>query len=276
MSGPLISAADVHASLHTGAALLVDCRWYLGEPGAGHAAYRAGHLPTAVYASLDTDLSGSAGPGRHPLPDPPAFAASLRRLGVTAEASVVAYDDRGGAVAARLWWMLTQQGHPRTTVLDGGIQAWIAAGFDLTTDHVTPEPGSFDVGPWDGVADIGEIGGVGSGAVILDARSAERYRGEQEPVDAKAGHIPGAVSLPLTELLDDEQRFLSADAIRQRFSTAGVGDAHRVIAQCGSGVTACHLILAAELAGLPRPDLYVGSWSEWSATDNPIATGMEP
>ena len=270
MRSPLISATEL---LRAGGVRLVDCRWYLGEPERGREAYDEGHLPGAVYASLDTDLSGPIGPGRHPLPSPEAFGATLGRLGIGPRTPVVVYDDRGGAVASRLWWMLTDQGHDEVAVLDGGIQAWSSAGGDLTTDEPRYATGPYPTRPWRDVADIDDVAGRPDDVAVLDARSVERFRGESEPVDAKAGRIPGAVSLPLTDNLDDDLRFLPAADLAARFTAIGVTNGSTTISSCGSGVTACHTILAMELAGMGRPALYVGSWSDWSASDHPIATG---
>jgi thiosulfate/3-mercaptopyruvate sulfurtransferase len=251
---------------------IIDCRWYLGEPGEGAAAFRRGHLPTAMYASLDTDLSGTDGPGRHPLPTPEAFAATLGAFGINEDTMVVAYDDRGGAVASRLWWMLTDQGHDAVAVLDGGIQAWTASGGALVDSDPAIEPKEFFCRPWRLIVDQHDVANRGD-RIIIDARSAERFRGEEEPVDPKAGHIPGALSLPLAGNLNDDLTFRTASELQQVFSYAGVEDGARAISQCGSGVMACHNILAMEVAGIGRPDLYVGSWSDWSSSDRPISIG---
>ena len=270
MTSPLISARDL---LRAEEVRVVDCRWYLGEPERGREAYAEGHVPGAVYASLDADLSGPSGPGRHPLPSPEAFGATLGRLGIGPTTKVVAYDDRGGAVASRLWWMLTDQGHTDVAVLDGGVQAWLAEGGILVADEPSVETAPYPTKPWEGVVDIDDVAGRPHDVAVVDARSSDRFRGDAEPVDAKAGHIPGAVSMPLTGNLDESLRFLPADALVERFRVAGITDGSTTISQCGSGVTACHTILAMELAGLGRPMLYVGSWSDWSTSDHPIATG---
>jgi len=276
MAVPLTTAVELAVQVDHEDVCIVDCRWYLGEPGLGLQAYREDHIPGAAYASLDKDLSGVEGPGRHPLPTPESFARTLSRLGVTSSTRVVVYDDRGGAVASRLWWMLTDQGHGMTSVLDGGIQAWVAAGFALTTDSPTPPVGSFPTRPWSGVVDRRSVARRDRHTVVIDARSPERYRGDEEPVDPKAGHIPGAISLPQADNLNDDLTFLPSAVLRTRFSNAGIADAHLVISQCGSGVTACHNIMAMEMAGLGRPMLYVGSWSDWSTGDLPITTGGSP
>lgn len=275
MPGPLISAADLHA-IGDDAVTIIDCRWYLGEPDAGAAAYRASHIPGAIYCSLDTDLAGPDGQGRHPLPTPDAFASTMERFGVSRARTVVVYDDRGGAVASRLWWMLTDQGHQNTFILDGGLPAWIEAGYGLTTEIDSPLPGSFIARPWIGVIDRSGVADRAPSTALIDARSAERYVGDVEPMDPKAGHIPGALSMPLTDNLNEALQFLPPEALRDRFSDAGITDGADVISQCGSGVTACHNIAAMEIAGLGRPLLYVGSWSDWSTSDLPIATGSAP
>ena len=271
MPSPLVAATDLIA--RNTPVRIVDCRWYLGEPDRGRAAYADGHLPDAVYASLDDDLSGPDGAGRHPLPSPEAFGMTLGRLGIGPTTSVVVYDDRGGAVASRLWWMLTDQGHEDVAVLDGGLQAWLSAGGRLTTEEPRHGDRPYPTRPWDGVIEIDAVASREDHMHVLDARSADRFRGEHEPVDPRAGHIPGALSLPLSENLDDELRFLPASSLAERFAQAGITDGTVTISQCGSGVTACHNILAMEIAGLGRPALYVGSWSDWSTSGMPIATG---
>ena len=275
MPSPLISPSELLAIIDSPGLVIADCRWYLGEPDAGPAAFDAGHLPGAVYVDLDRDLSGSEGGGRHPLPEPEDFDLTLASLGIGPTSLVVAYDDRGGAIAARLWWMLTDQGHANSRVLDGGLQAWVASGGPLRTG---PNPRTSEAKragvatrPWRHVVAIDEVAAAPGG--VFDARAPERYRGESEPVDPKAGHIPGAANLPLTVHLDDGH-FKDTATIRSNLEAHGFDQ--DTIVHCGSGVTACHLILAAEVAGLPRPNLYVGSWSEWSSTDLPVANGTEP
>jgi thiosulfate/3-mercaptopyruvate sulfurtransferase len=276
MSEPLITADELEPIIAAEAVRVIDCRWYLGEPEEGYRAFMEGHLPSAMYASLDADLSGRNGQGRHPMPSPEAFALTLERFGISASTQVVAYDDRGGAVASRLWWMLTDQGHAMTSVLDGGIQAWKRGGRSLTTSVHEPGPGAFSTRPWNQVVYRDQVASRSDGALVIDARSGERFRGDEEPVDPKAGHIPGAISLPLDDNLAPDLTFLPPSVLRERFLDAGVVNAAQVISQCGSGVTACHNILAMEVAGIDRPDLYVGSWSDWSSSDLPVATGSAP
>ena len=275
VSGPLITA-DEFAALGAADSVVFDCRWYLGEPEAGRIAYRAAHIPGAHYLSLEQHLSGTEGEGRHPLPAPEAFAATMETFGVDPTVTVVAYDDRGGAIAARLWWMLTDQGHPSARVLDGGIQAWEAAGYEVIDDEPSPpNSGSMTARPWTGTVSRDEVAERSADTVVIDARSFERYAGFEEPIDPEAGHIPGAISVPLSHSLTSDLRFLPADELAARFRAMDL-DERTVIAQCGSGVTACHNILAMELAGMPRPALYVGSWSDWSTSGLPFNTGPMP
>jgi thiosulfate/3-mercaptopyruvate sulfurtransferase len=276
MANPLITVKDLEHILENGDVSVVDCRWYLGEPERGIQEYTRGHVPGAVFASLDEDLSGDAGPGRHPLPTPEDFADTLATLGIGPSTTVVAYDDCGGAIASRLWWMLTDQGHGTASVLDGGIQAWIDAGHVLTRQERQPQIGAFRTRPWSDVVDRCSVVSRREDVVLMDARSPERYRGEEEPVDPKAGHIPGAISLPQTGNLTGELTFLPPGALRSRFADAGITEPDNVISYCGSGVTACHNILAMEVAGIGRPLLYVGSWSDWSSIDLPVTTGDAP
>lgn len=277
MARPLITSEELLPYISREDVRVLDCRWYLGEPEQGLLAYRAGHIPGAMHASLDSDLSGANGPGRHPLPSPETFAATLSRLGVTASTRVVAYDDCGGAIASRLWWMLTDQGHRHSSVLDGGIQAWIRDDNAMTTEEPLPAVGDFRTRPWRGVVDREAVAERPNGTKLIDSRSTERYQGRVEPVDPKAGHIPGAISHPQSLNLSSDLTFLSPERLREHFSGAGLAsDSTEAISSCGSGVTACHNILAMEVAGIARPSLYVGSWSDWSSTDLPIEKGNTP
>jgi len=256
---------------------LLDVRWSLAD-GPGHGAYRVGHLPGAVFVDLDTDLSAPAGPdGRHPLPEPERFAASMRRAGVRRHVPVVVYDQRDGTAAARAWWLLRHHGHEQVQLLDGGFDAWVAAGGSVSTAEISARAGDFvpAPGPLPAVeADVAAT--TARNGVLLDARPVERYRGEVEPVDRVAGHIPGAVSAPTSENLDATGRFRSTDELRDRFSALGVSDQVQTVAYCGSGVTAAHEVLALTLAGFDAA-LYPGSWSHW-ITDpaRPVATGPAP
>ncbi len=262
------------------APVLLDARWRLdGPPGID--SYRAGHLPGAVFVDLDRDLSGPPGPGRHPLPDPVAFQAAMRAAGVGQDRPVVAYDDGDGMAAARAWWMLRYHGHRDVRVLDGGYRAWLAAGFPVTMADPGPAPGDFTVQPGRmPVLDAPAAAAMAQRGLLFDARSAERYRGENEHVDPVAGHIPGAVSAPTTGNANPDGTFRSAAELAARFGSLGArpgpdgpGATPAVGAYCGSGVTAAHEVLALALAGIPAA-LYVGSWSDW-ITDpaRPVATG---
>jgi thiosulfate/3-mercaptopyruvate sulfurtransferase len=279
---PLISAEDLLARVAGGAddLRIVDVRWYLGRAGDGRAAYDAGHLPGAIHLDLDADLADPGGygaPGRHPLPSPVSFAARLGRAGIGDDDLVVAYDDVGGWVAARLWWMLDVLGHDRVAVLDGSIDAWVAAGGALSTDEPIFPPAELHLADrWSRVIDRTELKARLGDVVLLDARAPARYRGETEPVDPVAGHIPTAINAPVDGNLADG-RFRSPDELVARLRDLGVdGSAGPVVTSCGSGTSALHHALAMRVAGLPDPILYVGSYSDWSRSGEPIVTGPEP
>jgi thiosulfate/3-mercaptopyruvate sulfurtransferase len=284
MPDPLISADALLARVRTGAPNLriVDCRWVLGEPGAGATAYAAGHLPGAIHLDLDHDLAdpfGFGAPGRHPLPSPAAFEAVLAGEGIGDADLVVAYDDVGGWVAARLWWMLDVLGHTQVAVLDGGVAAWVAAGGPLTTDLPVLRPAELHLADrWSRVIEREELRMRLGSVVLLDARGAPRYRGETEPIDPVAGHIPTAVNAPVDgNLVDPAGRFHAPDELAARFRDLGAdGSTGPVVTSCGSGVSALHHALALRRAGLPDPILYVGSYSDWSRSGEPVATGPEP
>ncbi|MFG2166486.1 sulfurtransferase [Micromonospora chersina] len=255
---------------------LLDVRWRLAGPP-GREDYLAGHLPGAVFVDLDTELCGRPGAaGRHPLPDPAALQAALRAAGVRAGHPVVVYDGGDGMSAARAWWTLRWAGHRAVRVLHGGFPAWVAAGLPLSTEAPAPTPGDVTVAPGElPVLDAGEAARLAAAdtGVLLDVRAAPRYRGETEPIDPVAGHIPGAVNLPAPGYAA-EGRFPAAEALRERFAAAGVAEGAPVGAYCGSGVTAAQAVLALHLAGRPDAALYVGSWSNWVADpDRPVATG---
>jgi thiosulfate/3-mercaptopyruvate sulfurtransferase len=262
---PLVSAEALHARLGTPGLLIVDCRHDLANPAAGRIGYAAGHIPGAIFASVDEDLAAPRGPhtGRHPLPSPAAFAATLQRWGFTEASQVVAYDHGNGSLAARLWWMLAARGHRAVQVLDGGLAAWLAAGFH--TDSVVPRPAptAVPVRDFAGVVSSEEVAaGVAARRITLvDARAADRFAGRNETIDPVAGHVPGAVNLPFTGNLDASQRFLDAAQLRRRW--APLLQSAPVVAMCGSGITACHNLLAMQLAGHSGAKLYVGSFSEW-------------
>ncbi|MFI7468095.1 sulfurtransferase [Nonomuraea sp. NPDC049646] len=253
---------------------VLDVRWRLGGPP-GIGLYREGHLPGAVFCDVDADLAAPPGPaGRHPLPGADEFQRAMRALGVRDGRPVVVYDDAGSTTAARAWWALRFFGHTSVRVLDGGLAAWTEAGLPVTKDEPEIAPGDFTARPG-GMPTLtaDEAAAVAAEGVLLDARAAERYRGEVEPVDPVAGHVPGAVSAPTTGNVDAGGRFLAPAVLRDRFAGLGVREGVPVGAYCGSGVTAAHEVLALELAGVPAA-LYVGSWSNWVADPaRPVATG---
>ncbi|MFE4573805.1 sulfurtransferase [Paenibacillus chitinolyticus] len=259
--------------------LIADCRFALGEPWSGRQDYSIDHIPGAFYVDLEEDMSGEKREhgGRHPLPDLGAFSMRASAIGVDASKTVVAYDDQGGAMAARLWWMLRFLGHERVYVLDRGYSQWKAAGYPVTAEAPQASPATFSpkvqrhmLASMDEVkAKLGE-----KGTVLIDSREGVRYRGEQEAIDPVAGHIPGARNRFWKDALDAEGSWRSAEEQKERFR--GLENAEELIVYCGSGVTACPNVLALEEAGIPGVKLYAGSWSDWvSYADNPVATGEE-
>jgi len=253
--------------------IILDARARLNDADAGQALWHEGHIPGAFHTDMDRDLSApaSARHGRHPLPAKEAFATRLREWGITADDRVVVYDDNGGRLAAaRAWWLLRWAGHPAVQVLDGGWQAWLAAGQPIQTD--TPLAKASDWQPHFDDTLIASANDAAAGeALLLDARAAERYRGEAEPLDPKAGHIPGARNVPGSSLLQEDHTFLPAAQLQQQLPAA-----ENVIAYCGSGISACQLILGYAQLERPLPRLYPGSWSAWSNDpQRPVATGDE-
>jgi thiosulfate/3-mercaptopyruvate sulfurtransferase len=295
---PLVSVDRLAARLEEpNPPVVVDLRWYLGRPGDGHRAYLEGHLPGAIFLDLDEDLADHGGfgaPGRHPLPDPGAFVARMVAAGIGDGRRVVGYDDVGGWVAARLWWMLDNLGFGRrgiagefAGVLDGGIKAWTESGRPLET-AAAPEVASPTAsasltlrGPWHGVIEREALKPRLGTLTLIDARGAPRYRGETEPVDPYAGHIPTAINAPVDTNLTPQGRFLAGNDLRDRYAGLGIDAASAaagrdVVLSCGSGTSACHHALAMRVAGLPDPILYVGSYSDWSRSGEPVVTGAEP
>ena len=257
---------------------VLDVRWALGGTGAGRVAYADGHLPGAVFVDLDADLAGRPGTGgRHPLPAPESLQAALRSAGVREGHPVVVYDAGGRpptGAAARAWWILRWAGISDVRVLDGGYAAWVAAGGRVDTALARPTPGDVLVRPGGmPVLDAAAAADLGGSGTLLDARSPERYRGETEPVDRVAGHIPGAVNAPIAHTVEDDGRLLPAATLRSHFAVLGVGEGKAVGAYCGSGVGAAQTVLALTVAGY-SPALYVGSWSDWITNPTrPVATG---
>ena len=278
---PLISPADLAGSQNsTGRApIVLDVRWRMAGPP-GRESYREGHIPGAVFLDLDTDLASAPGEGgRHPLPDPGALQEALRGAGVGDNDTVVAYDDADGSVAARAWWLLRWAGHNAVAVLDGGFAAWRAGGYPVTTAAVYPGRGDIEVRPGAmPVLDAEQAAGLARSGVLLDARAPARYAGESEPVDPRAGHVPGAVNAPFAEQTDAEGCWRTPGELAARFSALGVGADTPVGAYCGSGVTASSVVLALEASGRAEPAaLYAGSWSHWCTDPHrPIATGESP
>ncbi|MET4143325.1 sulfurtransferase [Arthrobacter sp. UYCo732] len=277
--GPLMAVPALAARFEAGQRTVVlDVRWALGDPH-GREHYLEAHIPGAVFVDLATELASPAAParGRHPLPPVSEFQAAARRWGINNGDVVVAYDNSGNMAAARVWWMLRNAGFPDVYLLDGGLAAWQGAGLPLESGAVEAVPGNvslFEGGmraiPAATAADWPKTG------ILLDARAGERYRGEFEPVDPRAGHIPGALSAPTTENVDGAGRFLPASELRRRFENLGIRDDVPVAVYCGSGVTAAHQVAALEIAGF-RAALYPGSFSEWSNNpDLPVATGSTP
>jgi thiosulfate/3-mercaptopyruvate sulfurtransferase len=261
---------------------VVDVRWYLDPSRRGREAYRSGHLPGALFLDVDADLSAPGGGrglpvGRHPWPSQEQVGRVLGAAGIGPEDTVVAYDDQSGAVAARLWYLLRAHGHERAAVLDGGIAKWTGEGRPVEAGETTPRPVRYEARLRPGfVLGKSEAASLPKGALILDARAVERYRGEVEPIDPRAGHIPGAKSAPFTGNLTSAPVpvFRPVAELRERYVALGAAEREAVV-YCGSGVTACHDLLALHLAGL-RGRLYAGSWSEWSSDpERPVATGPD-
>ena len=279
----LIEAEALATQLGEPGQVIIDCRYNLLEPGAGRQAWANGHIPGALYADLAHDLAGPkfSGSGRHPLPDPTAFAARVAGWGIGPGVLVVGYDDAGGQMAARLWWLLRSLGHREVALLDGGYPAWLAAGLPISTSPPQPR---LPMAPYPAAQAMPVVETPALVASLnsrrwqlLDARARARFRGEQEPIDRVAGHVPGARNAPFTETLDQAGRFRSVAELAAYFTPLLRGKPiEAVAAMCGSGITGCHTLFALERAGLPGAALYAGSWSEWiQSPDRPVAVGDE-
>jgi len=270
--GPLVSPEWLLENLRDPDLRVIDFRWYLLPDRKGSDEYASGHIPGAVFVELD-DVTGK-GHGRHPLPKLSQFQRAMRQAGVGDRSRVVVYDDTGGSVAARLWFLLRWFGHAEQAVLDGGIKCWDGP---IERSGARTSPGDCTARPPDPskVLHFEDLLRL-KDAPIIDARLGERYRGETEPVDPKAGHIPGARSAPWPGNLREDGRFKSPDDLRERFAVIGVKEGQGAVVYCGSGVNACNDLLALELAGIHDARLYAGSWSDWSHRDAPVATGSEP
>jgi thiosulfate/3-mercaptopyruvate sulfurtransferase len=276
----VISAEDLKTHISDDDWIVVDCRFTLTSPESGRSLYKESHIPGARYLHLDDDLAApvTEHTGRHPLPDPDVLATKLGELGIDNNTQVVAYDDTFGAMASRLWWLLRWLGHDKVSLLDGGLPAWIRKKLPMTPDIITLPPKIFipnvttelviDMPTMEVVVENGEC-------IIIDARAEERFTGEVEPLDKVAGHIPGAINLPFEDNLDFDATFMAKDEMAELYNNIlGHKDASHVVMMCGSGVTACHNLVAMEIAGLTGARLYAGSWSEWiTDSSRPVETG---
>lgn len=270
--GPLVDATWL-AERHGDPLLRVADVRSTGSSDLNRAAYEAGHIPGAVFFDMESDLAGPGG-GRHPLPVAAEFAALLGSRGIGSEHYVVVYDDTAGAAASRLWWMLRSLGHGAVALLDGGVRAWQESGFRLVSSEPVPAPARFNGDGWRGVVTAEELLAQLGDITLLDARAADRYRGHNETLDPVAGHIPTARSVPFADNLDEHGRFRSPSQLAELYAFVADDD---VVAYCGSGVTACHTLVALEIAGIEGGRLYAGSWSDWITDDRrPQATGAEP
>ena len=286
MPHPLVTAHELAALLDDAArggepVRVLDVRWSLGGPD-GLPLFEAGHIPGAVYVNLETELAGHGEPrdGRHPLPSVDDFQAAARRWGINDGDAVVVYDDWNSLAACRAWWLLRYMGVENVRVLDGALNAWTTAGHPLVTgsgDMTTTQPGTVSLSAGnEPVLNADDAAALAETGVLLDARAGERYRGEVEPIDPRAGHIPGAISAPTAGNLNDAGEFLDAETLRERYEALGASVDQAVGVYCGSGVTAAHDALALTVAGF-RPALFPGSWSAWSnQSERPIATGENP
>lgn len=278
----LLSVQALNAAQKSEKILLVDCRFVLNDPGKAYKDYLHAHIPGAVYAHLDDDLSNpiTPGSGRHPLPDADRFAGFLARSGWQAGTRLVAYDDAGGSIAARLWWLMKYFGHDDAVLLDGGLPAWQAAGYELESGQVAvagTETTSFNIRSDLAVSTPEVLENLAARTMVLaDVRAAERFNGEIEPIDSVAGHIPGTLNFPFQQSLAADGRFKPVNEVRKDLLTLqGSHRSNDLVFMCGSGVTACHTIFAAELAGLKGSRLYAGSWSEWIRdSSRPVGPGI--
>lgn len=282
MPTPMLVTPDwLNEHVHDATVRPVDVRWFLTERGRGRQEYLEAHIPGAAFLDIDEDLAGlpGQGPGRHPIPSAEAFAAAASRAGIGPATHVVAYDASGGAYAARLWWLLRYFGHEQVSLLDGGWMEWLARGYATEKGEAAIAPAQFTPHPHPELvvdADAVEQLRQRPGVLLLDARATERYEGRVEPVDKRAGHIPGARSAPFVANVREDGTFKTPEELRERFDALGADKAKQVVAYCGSGVTAAHNVFALALAGYPEPKLYEGSWSDWSSDPaRPAATGSE-
>ncbi|WP_025688317.1 sulfurtransferase [Paenibacillus zanthoxyli] len=278
----VVSTRWLLARLYEPELVIADCRFLLSDPEAGRSAYLKDHIPGAVYLHLEEQLSAPVGPhgGRHPLPEPALIAAVLGQAGISRDSIVVAYDDQGGAFASRLWWMLRYLGHDKVYVMDEGYSAWKAADFPVSDSQPVRIPTAYEpevhpemLASAQEVTQYSQAGGS-TVPLLIDSREPRRYAGLEEPIDAKAGHIPGAVNRFWKDVLDEQGRWKDAAVLKEQF--ASIDPSRETIVYCGSGVTACPNVLALHRAGYDKVRLYAGSWSDWiSYEENPVATGEE-
>ncbi len=281
MTNALVSAKWLHEHLDDPDVRPVDVRWYLTEYGRGRADYNKAHIPGAAFMDIDADLAAppESGPGRHPLPSSEVFAQAAGHAGIGSNTHVIAYDASGGAYATRLWWLLRYFGHERVSLLDGGWQAWQAAGYPTESGEEHVLRAEFTPNPQPGMAvnadEVEDLRGMDR-TLLIDARAAERYEGRTEPIDPRAGHIPGARNMPYANNVRSDGTWKNSDELRAQYDALGADNAAQVVCYCGSGVTATHDIFALHLAGHDDARLYEGSWSDWSSNpERPAATGAE-
>lgn len=276
-SSPLVSAEELIDALGDPQLRIADVRWFLGEPSRGRQEYDQGHIPGAIFVDLDRDLAAPPGDGRHPLPDPTAFADRMGELGFSDRHSIVIHDAAEGQYGARMWWMLDRLGHPYVYVLDGGLAAWKAAGGPWTAERSSPVRTTMTLArEWPETMDRHAVAAAEGTIDLVDVRAPERYSGVFEPIDAVAGHIPGARNRPCATMLTEDGYLLSGAELRPLIRGEGERAELPLVISCGSGVTACFGMLAARLAGLPDPTLYPGSYSDWVGAGLPVVTGPEP
>jgi thiosulfate/3-mercaptopyruvate sulfurtransferase len=274
---PLVSVSELIDALGDPVLRIADVRWFLGEPGRGQQEYAGGHIPGAIFVDLDKDLAAPPGDGRHPLPDPTAFADRMGALGFGDEHTIVIHDAAAGQYGARMWWMLDRLGHKSVLMLDGGIASWRAADGPWTAERSSPVRATMTLATdWHGTMDREQVADSKDTIDLVDVRAAERYSGDVEPMERIAGHIPGARSRPCGSMMTEDGPMLSADEILPLIRGEGERAEKPMVISCGSGVTACYGMLAARVAGLPDPILYPGSFSDWVGANMPVVTGSQP
>jgi thiosulfate/3-mercaptopyruvate sulfurtransferase len=274
---PLVSAEELLDALDDPSLRIADVRWFLGQPKRGQVEYAQGHIPGAIFVDLDHDLAAPPGDGRHPLPHPTGFADRMGELGFGDEHTIVIYDAAQGQYGARLWWMLDRLGHHSVHLLDGGIAAWLNEGGPWTVERSTPVRATMTLAnEWPGTIDRAAVVASKGKIDLVDVRTPERYRGEVEPMERIAGHIPGARNRPVASMLTEDGHLLGAEELGPLVRGEGERAEQPLVISCGSGVTACFGMLAARVAGLPDPLLYAGSYSDWVGAGMAVATGPEP